>query len=56
MRLIGSIFEIDLMEYSNLKENKDKTFLTVEAKNFKKVIYNNFIERLEQIPEAYKIY
>jgi hypothetical protein len=56
MRLIGSIFEIDLMEYSNLKENKDETFLTAKAKNFKKVIpYNNF-EHHEQIPEAYRIY
>jgi hypothetical protein len=47
MRLLGTIFEVNLKDYSSLKEVKDETFLTAEAKNFKKVIpYNNF-ERLE---------
>jgi hypothetical protein len=46
MKLLGTIFDINLKEYSSLKA-EDENFLTAEAKNFKKVIpYNNF-ERLE---------
>jgi hypothetical protein len=47
MRLIGSIFDIDLEERDKLKQEKDCSILPVEPKNFEKVIIYNSYEILE---------
>ena len=47
MRLIGSIFDIDLEKRDKLKEEKDCSILPVEPKNFEKVIIYNSYEILE---------